>query len=294
MRVIARRPAAGPTAAALALLLTASTAAAAPAPTAVSAPEPAPAAEPSAESPSAAPTTPAPASPDQATAPVPVPAVPAEAVQPEPPPVTLPFVSPTGGGAPGPEAAVSESDAGRASIADAVPARPRFDVSVRVGPSFEAGTAVPAFAVGAGIGDGALGFVAELCSTQASGRFHGASAGRSIDRLAFDALLAVRLFAIAAGGSRERTQTWPLRIARAFTLLAGAGRESDSVGQESITRLGLVFGAQLDLPLTPASMTSEVRLRFGVRRLFSSTHRTATASASDSAAQVLGGLAVVF
>src|SRR6185295_13285736 len=121
---------------------------------------------------------------EESGAPSPSPALPAEGTPRLSPPATLP-ISPSPRAASGPEEGLSESEVGGLSLSDLIPPRPRFDVSVRVGPSFEAGSAVPAFAVGAGIGDGPLGFVAELCSTQASGRFHGTFASRAIDRLAF-------------------------------------------------------------------------------------------------------------
>ncbi len=181
-----------------------------------------------------------------------------------------------------------------------VPRRPRFDVAVGMGGSFDSSGLVkgrtvlaPAFLVQAAVGDGPIGFAARLLSTQASGRFHQICNGVSdmpVDRLAIDLLFAIRPW--AAGYTNDKS--WGSRVARGLALNLGAGGENASVGQQSSFRIGIVVGAHVDLPLTPSGDATELRLRLGVRRMLAGEGTAGVVLVSDTSADVFGALAAVF
>jgi hypothetical protein len=155
--------------------------------------------------------------------------------------------------------------------------------------------AIPAFFAMLGIGDGLLvgadlaGFV-----SQASGRHLGET---PVDRLALDAFGVVR----PAVRYRPGDQSYEMRVLHALAAELGLGFERDGLGNISGTRFLIHTGARADLPLSPASEPSDLRLRFGVRRaigLYTPTLRTssgvAVTSVGDSAAELYAALVVVF
>jgi hypothetical protein len=178
--------------------------------------------------------------------------------------------------------------------------RPVFDVAVGMGVSFDnvglsdhRTVAVPSFQVLAGAGEGLLGFEARLFSSAADGRYHQMANGvndMAVDRLGVDAMLALR----PLYPRHAEDHAWLGRTLRALTLEVGFGGESDSLSQKSGRRYGLVVGGHVDVPLTPATDPSELRLRLIARRLVADTRTVGTTPVSDTRGELFGALAFVF
>jgi hypothetical protein len=179
--------------------------------------------------------------------------------------------------------------------------RPRFEMAVGLGASFDSTglvdgrtVGIPAFEVLGGIGQSWVGFEARLLSNEAAGRYHALSNGvadMAIDRLAVDLMVALRPFASYGRGSADR---YGLRVLRSFTLAVGEATERASSGGPPLYRLGAVVGGHLDVPLTPARQASELRLRLSARRMFGDRGTLGSQSVSDTKAEVMAGVAVVF
>lgn len=190
-------------------------------------------------------------------------------------------------------------------------ARPKFSVAAAVGVSLDnAGiadgrnVAIPSFSVQGGVGQDLLGFDARLFASEAAGQFSTPSqvttdrnaliADVGADRQAVDLMLAVRPL---ARWQRQRLD-WPARFARALTVDVGLAGERVSIGAQTVRRIGAVFAAYADLPLTPADDRSALHLRLTARRMVG-THGNVTESAGlkqvgDTHVELLAGLAVVF
>jgi hypothetical protein len=184
------------------------------------------------------------------------------------------------------------------------PARPRIEVAAGMGASFDdAGlvsglAAVPAFFVMGGFGDGMIGFDLGLFTNSATGRFR--TPNVPVDRLALDGMFVLRP---GADRSFARAADWAgaygARIVRAAAVDLGVGYERASrvtSGPQSVDRFGFRIGAHLDVPLTPANATSELRLRLAVRRFVGMSHVTFPNGdpAPDTRAEVFAALAAVF
>jgi len=159
---------------------------------------------------------------------------------------------------------------------------------------------IPSFQVQIGAGQDLLGVEVWLFSNQASGRFHQKStttvAGNvtpvdmAVDRVAVDALLALHPFA----RQLALATSWTQRLVRSATLNLGAGVENASVGPPSVVRFGTVAGLHVDLPLSPATASSDLRLRLSARRMFAASSQAGTVTVTDSKLEAFGGLALVF
>lgn len=181
--------------------------------------------------------------------------------------------------------------------------RPRFEMAVGLGASFDSTglvdgrtVGIPAFEVLGGIGQSWVGFEARLLSNEAAGRYHALSNGvadMAIDRLAVDLMVALRPFT-GRGRGRGTADRYGLRVLRSFTLAVGEATERASSGGPPLYRLGVVVGGHVDVPLTPASQASELRLRLSARRMFGDRGTIGSESVSDTKAEVLAGVAVVF
>jgi hypothetical protein len=159
---------------------------------------------------------------------------------------------------------------------------------------------IPSFQVQIGAGQDLLGLEVWLFSNQASGRFHQKStttvAGNvtavdmAVDRIAVDALLALHPFARRLA----LATSWSQRLVRSATLNLGAGAENASVGPPSVVRFGTVVGLHVDLPLSPATASSDLRLRLSARRMFAASSQAGTVTVTDTKLEAFGGLALVF
>jgi hypothetical protein len=186
------------------------------------------------------------------------------------------------------------------------PNRPRFDVAVGMGMSFDSTglvdgrtVAVPAFQVSGGVGAQTVGFEARLFSTQASGRYFRTVAGSdgvatkvdmAADRLALDVMVALRPFASKHPGDTR----WFRRAQHSVTINLGLAGENVSVAQKSVKRVGAVAGIHVDVPLTPASLANELRFRLAVRRMFAGSSQAGPVQVGDSREDVFAALVAVF
>jgi hypothetical protein len=150
------------------------------------------------------------------------------------------------------------------------PTRPRLNVALGMGASFEsaglspARTAlVPAFFATGGVGDDwPVGVEASVFSSSSSGRF--ASPDTAVDRLALGLIGVVRpfLWSLAPGDGR-----YVARVARALGLELGLGVERDGTTVRAGSRVAFQGGARVELPLSPAPATKELRVRLAARRM---------------------------
>jgi hypothetical protein len=260
-------------------------------------PSPAPAPPPEAAPPPEV--VPAPASPPPPEAAVPPPpevAPPPDVPPPPEVPPPPPLIAPPPEPAPSPSGTLAEE----ISFA-APPLRPRMALAIGMGATLDAtgfaggAHAIPAFAAEGGFGDGLAGFDLGAYATSASGRF--SSADLPVDRLALDAFGVVRP---AARWHRD-DQRYQMRVLHLLAAELGLGFERDGTTTGSGTRFVIHTGARAEFPLT-SGMTSEVRLRLGVRRaigLFTPIVAVGgpgsgeTVSVGDST-EFFGALAVVF
>lgn len=196
---------------------------------------------------------------------------------------------------------------GRARADDAAAAlpvraasRPAIEVALGMGASIDdAGlhadgvSAVPSFYATGGFGRGTLGFDVGVFVNSATGRFR--TPNVPVDRLGFDGMLVVRPFAdFVPGDERYRT-----RVLRALALDLGLGFERDSRianGPEAVDRFGARVGVHVDVPLSPAAASSELRLRLTARRFVGATSSTFPGGdpAPDTRGEFFAALAVVF
>jgi hypothetical protein len=232
-------------------------------------------------------------------------APPQEAPPPVPPPPVLPPPQPPEGPVPGnvpttwgptePEESVVEA-ASRGPIA-----RPRLSGAVGMGSSFDSvgfsgGTeAVPTFVGVLGIGDGLLGLDLGTFATSATRAQR--QADSPVDRVAVDLYGVVRPGAL----HRRDDRSFEMRVLHSLAAELGLGLERAGRSNISGTRFLIHLGATVDVPLTPASEATELRLRLGVRRnvglytpkLYGNTTSDVT-DVVDTAAEVYAALAVVF
>jgi hypothetical protein len=190
----------------------------------------------------------------------------------------------TGGGAPGPTVE-----------------RPRFSAGVGIGATFDpvgfgdAGAhSLPAFFGVGGIGDGFWGFDFLAYASSGLGR---ARTYDPIDRLGLDLFGAVR----PAAHVRPDDQRYRYRVLRTIAGELGLGLERVGRATSAGSRFVVHTGARIELPLTPQTGGSELRVRLGVRRdigLYTPTIQGSAASdvthVHDTVAELYGALVVVF
>jgi hypothetical protein len=178
--------------------------------------------------------------------------------------------------------------------------RPKIELAVGMGASLDdagLGTSgvqpIPAFFVMGGFGDGPIGFDLGLFANSATGRFR--SPDVPLDRLALDGMLVIRPAAhLVADGAR-----YDLRIERTAAIDVGLGFERTSRivrSPEAVDRFGVRVGAHVDVPLTSARETSELRLRLAVRRFVGASTKSFPGGdpAPDTRGEVFAALAAVF
>jgi hypothetical protein len=206
---------------------------------------------------------------------------------------------------PDPDVALSPAEAraverARARLAGRDP-RPRLSGAVGMGSSFDSvgfsgGTeAVPTFVGVLGIGDGLLGLDLGTFATSATRAQR--QADSPVDRVAVDLYGVVRPGAL----HRRDDRSFEMRVLHSLAAELGLGLERAGRSNISGTRFLIHLGATVDVPLTPASEATELRLRLGVRRnvglytpkLYGNTTSDVT-DVVDTAAEVYAALAVVF
>jgi hypothetical protein len=211
------------------------------------------------------------------------------------------------------EPAATSAPSGKAVspvMAEAAPAptRPRFSFAVGFGTSFDhSGTSdgrtvtIPAFEISLGAGGEALGFEANLMSTQASGRYRQVTNGKDdigVDRAALDALLALRpawMFDRIGGRHPVPPRSYLGRVWHSFTLDAGGTAERVAPGTESAYRLGGLLAAHIDiLPLTYADQPSGIAIRIGARRALAPKATLTSAEVTDTNLDLFVSLAAGF
>jgi hypothetical protein len=195
-----------------------------------------------------------------------------------------------------------------ASPAPPAPTRPRFSFAVGFGTSFDhSGTSdgrtvtIPAFEVSLGAGDRALGFEANLMSTQASGRYRQVTNGKDdigVDRAALDGLLALRpawLIDRIGGRHLAPPTSYLARVWHSFTLDVGGTAERVAPGTESAYRLGGLLATHVDiLPLTYADQASVLAIRIGARRVLAPKATLTSAEVTDTNLDLFVSLAAGF
>jgi hypothetical protein len=188
------------------------------------------------------------------------------------------------------------------------PTRPRFSFAVGFGTSFDhSGTSdgrtvtIPAFEISLGAGDRALGFEANLMSTQASGRYRQVTNGKDdigVDRAALDGLLALRpAWMIDRIGGRHPPPptSYLARVWHSFTLDVGGTAERVAPGTESAYRLGGLLATHVDiLPLTYADHPSVLAIRIGARRVLAPKATLTSAEVTDTNVDLFVSLAAGF
>ena len=186
--------------------------------------------------------------------------------------------------------------------------RPRFSFAVGFGTSFDhSGTSdgrtviIPAFEVSLGAGDKALGFEANLMSTQASGRYRQVTNGKDdigVDRAALDGLLALRpawMFDWIGGRHPAPPVSFLARVWHSFTLDVGGTAERVAPGAESAYRLGGLLAAHLAiLPLTSADQPSGLAIRIGARRALAPKATLTSTDVTDTNLDLFVSLAAGF
>jgi len=186
--------------------------------------------------------------------------------------------------------------------ADRPVARPRLSAAVGMGISYDSVGfqngdihQIPSFLTVLGIGDGLLGF--DLSVFAGSARREDRATNSPIDRLAVDA------FGVFRPGVwvRPNDRSFDMRVLHTLAAELGLGFERDGRSAISGTRFLIHLGARADVPLSPASEPTEVRLRLGVRRgiglytpELSSKALPDPIRVGDSAAEVYLALVVVF
>ena len=258
------------------------------------APRPEPAPAPSGPPPIEA-QTPSPSEPNPPLA-APPPGPPPPVSPPEPlPAAPVPGTVPTTWGPTLPDESVVETGA------PGPVARPRLSAAVGLGFSFDSvgfndnAHALPAFFTVLGIGDGPFGF--DLSAFASSARREDRMSSSPLDRLAVDAFGVVR----PGIWYRPDDRRFNARVVHSLAAELGLGLERDGRSAISATRFLVHTGARLDLPLSPASEPTEVRLRFAVRRgigLYTpklyGTSASDVTNVTDSAAELYVALVVVF
>jgi hypothetical protein len=235
---------------------------------------------------------PLPAEPPPAPAPLSAQAPPAPLVPPSPPevPPTLPSTW-------GPEESVSETPLG-----PVVP-RPRLSAAIGMGSSldsvgFSDGNVhnVPAFFMILEIGERQL-LGLDLSAFASSATRSDRMTANPIDRLGVD------LFGVARplAWYRPDDHGFNARFLRALAVELGLGLERDGRSAVSGTRFVIHTGARADIPLTPPTGATELRLRLGARRGFGlytpklyGASRSDFTEVADTAAELYAALVVVF
>jgi hypothetical protein len=180
--------------------------------------------------------------------------------------------------------------------------RPRLSAGVGFGGTFDSvgfrdnsAHLIPAFVAVLGIGDGLLyGVDLGAFASQASGRHPD---DLPVDRLALDAYGVLRPLARYHPGD----DSYQMRVGRTLAAELGLGLEREGRSNISGTRFAVHTGARVDLPLSPASEPTELRLRFAVRRaigLYTPTISSRSGAdltrVGDSAAELYVALVMVF
>jgi hypothetical protein len=139
-------------------------------------------------------------------------------------------------------------------------------------------TFVSALGVGRGLVGGELGVMG--------------SVGRNTDvsRLGFDLLLVLRPLGLLP----LAPATWSGRLARGFGLTVGPGVELLERSRANALRVGLALGGYVDVPLTPADLSRELRLRFGGRRFLAGDVQLGEHMVGSSRFELYGAVAVAF
>jgi hypothetical protein len=147
--------------------------------------------------------------------------------------------------------------------------RPRVIAAIGMGTSFDSTgfggdtRTVPAFFATGGVGaDWRVGVELAAFASEASGRF--AAPATPIDRLA---LAAVGVARPAAWFLRFDDRRYWVRLLRGMAVEVGPALERDGNTIRAGSRLGLHLGGRVDIPLGPAGVTSELRLRLAFRRM---------------------------
>jgi len=245
------------------------------------------------------------APPETAAPPAETPAPPVEAPPPVPPPLEtpeapVPATVPSLWGPTMPDENVVAETAPPPQVA-----RPRLSAAIGMGSSFDSvgfrdGVhPIPSFFTVLGIGDGLLGL--DLSAFASSASREERMMDSPIDRLAVD------LFGVLRPGMRYRPddRSFQMRVLHALAVELGLGFERDghsAAGKPvSGTRFLIHTGARVDVPISPISEATELRLRLAVRRAFGLyTPKLYGSSISDytrvndSAAEVYAALVVVF
>lgn len=186
--------------------------------------------------------------------------------------------------------------------------RPRFAFDVGMGVSFDdtgliraRQALIPAFHGGFGMGDGAFGVEVRLLSTQAAGRFYERRmVGESfefdqvVDRLIIEGLIAVRPFAFGQRRTDPSTGSFATRVLQSVTLNVGPGFERLTAGFISAFRPVAIAAAHVDIPLTPRSEVTELRLRLGMHRIFGPNRDLGGRASGDSTLELLTSVVAVF
>lgn len=207
----------------------------------------------------------------------------------------MPGNVPTTWGPTEPEESVVEA-ASRGPIA-----RPRLSGAVGMGTSFDSvgfsggREAVPTFVGVLGIGDGLLGLDLGAFATSATRAQR--QSDSPVDRVAVDLFGVVRPAAL----HRRDDRSFEMRVLHSLAAELGLGLERAGRSNISGTRFLIHLGATVDVPLTPASEATELRLRLGVQRniglytpkLYGNTTSDVT-EVVDTAVEVYAALAVVF
>jgi len=243
--------------------------------------------------------------PEASPPPAEAPAPPVEAPPPAPPPVEAP-PAPVPANVPTTWGPTRPDENIVAETAPAPPvARPRLSAAVGMGRSFDSvgftdGVhPVTSFFTVLGIGDGLLGL--DLSAFASSAGREERMTDSPIDRLAVDLFGVVRV----AAWYRPDDRSFQMRVLHALAAELGLGFERDghsAAGKPvSGTRFLIHTGARADLPLSPITESTELRLRLAVRRgiglytpkLYGNSRSDYT-SVTDSAAEVYAALVVVF
>jgi hypothetical protein len=166
--------------------------------------------------------------------------------------------------------------------------RPKVQVALglaasldRAAPNPTPGDPVTAFLFTLGVGDGLLGLDLRSCANGASQVQIGRISGELVGVLRPLTLLVDR------GG-------YSYRVLRTASVDLGAGFERVSISLQSDWRWGLVFGTHIDVPLSPAGATKELRLRLGVRRLLATEGTIGGVPAQDTTLELYAQAAFVF
>jgi hypothetical protein len=190
------------------------------------------------------------------------------------------------------------------TMAPDLPPRPRLSLAVGMGATFDStgfsdgAHLIPAFFGVGGFGDGLAGFDLGAFSSSASGRYPPSSVDQvPVDRLALDAFGVIR----PAARLHRDDRRYGYRVLRTLAVELGLGLERDGRTMVSGSRFEVHTGARVELPLTPAGLPSELRLRLAMRRAIGlytpevavAKGSSQTTSVGDST-ELYAALAVVF